>query len=176
MGASRLTVITWSISSIVRSRYQPTLETPALLTSTSTGPSASTRSTSAGSALRSERSAAYDDAPTSAATASSASEPRATTATCAPRSRNARARAAPMPRDPPVTRTLRSLSCMIQTLVVRLRRLPPHRDMAGAVAGEGRAVPVGPPVRQVETGQPRHQVELGRPHVPAGHRDVPPAL
>ena len=48
---------------------------------------------------------------------------------------------------------------------LRARWFLPDRDVAAAVAGEGGAVPVAPPLAQAQAGQPRHEAQLGRPHV-----------
>src|SRR6516165_4885047 len=52
-----------------------------------------------------------------------------------------------------------------------LRRLLPHRDVAPALAGEWRTLPVAPAPAQGHPGEPRHQVQLGRPHVAERDRE-----
>lgn len=44
-------------------------------------------------------------------------------------------------------------------------RAAPDRDVRGALPGEGRSVPPGPPVLQGQPGEPGHEVELRRPDV-----------
>ena len=113
IGASRFTRVALRTSSGSIVATGSTVSIPALLTSTSIGPWASSMaaispSTTAGS----DRSATWATPPTSSATARRSSPDRATTTTFDPTAANDRARHAPIPREPPVTSTRAPSSSM----------------------------------------------------------------